>query len=186
MRERIADAIEALKATSEDVRSNFGGLSSEQLNWKPSAKSWSVAQCLDHLITIDGLYFPLFEELRKGRTVSTFWERVSPLSGFFGSYLIKVLSPDHAKKVKTSKKAYPSSSEIDAGIIARFEQHNRDLAEHLENLPAEIDLKRTIITSPLASFVTYSLDDCITILTVHERRHFEQARRVMGSEGFPA
>jgi hypothetical protein len=40
---------------------------------------------------------------------------------------------------------------------------------------------QTIITSPLAGFVTYSLDDCLTILVVHERQHILQAKRVIGS-----
>jgi hypothetical protein len=40
---------------------------------------------------------------------------------------------------------------------------------------------KTIITSPLAGFVTYSLDDCLTILIVHERRHVLQAKRVVQS-----
>lgn len=185
MRERIVSAVEDLRAVSVEVKAAFAGLSTEQLNWKPDAKSWSVAQCLDHLIKIDGLYFPLFAKLSKGVVPNTFWEKYSPLSGFFGSYLIKVLSPDYARKVKTSKKAYPWSSEIDANIVERFEKHNEELVGHLQSLPEGLDLKRTIIASPLSGFVTYSLDDCITILTVHERRHLEQAKRVMRSEGFP-
>jgi hypothetical protein len=86
--------------------------------------------------------------------------------------------------METSKKAYPSASEIDAGIVERFQDHNRELAAHVANIPAEFDLK-TIMTSPLSGFVTYGLDDCLTILVVHERRHLLQAKRVMESNRFP-
>jgi hypothetical protein len=82
--------------------------------------------------------------------------------------------------MKTSKIAYPSASEIDGTIVEKFKDHNRELGEHLANISPEVNLK-TIITSPLAGFVTYSLDDCLTILVVHERRHLLQAKRVMES-----
>ncbi len=178
--ERVASVIADLGSISGEAREAFGGLTVEQLNWKPSEKSWSVAQCLDHLITINSLYFPVFENLRTATLPNTFLERVSPLSGFFGRTLIKAMSPENPKKMKTSKKAYPSASDIDAGIVERFEEHNRELAGRIEKISPEIDLSR-IITSPLAGFVTYSLDDCLTMLVVHERRHVLQAKRVAGS-----
>ena len=180
--ERINRVISDLESVSDDVRSSFGELTTAQLNWKPSEKEWSVAQCLDHLITINSLYFPVFEKMRTGGFASTFWERYSPFSGFFGRYLIKAMSPENPKKMKTSRKAFPSASEIDGAIVVRFQDHNRELARHVANLPAEFDLK-TIMTSPLAGFVTYSLDDCLTMLVVHERRHLRQAKRVLENRG---
>ena len=35
---------------ADDAKANFGHLNSQQLNWKPAADSWRVAQCLDHRI----------------------------------------------------------------------------------------------------------------------------------------
>jgi hypothetical protein len=95
-----------------------------------------------------------------------------------------VLSPEYNKKIKTSTKAYPSASDLGGDIIKRFEEHQQQLAEHISQVSPKIDLKKTVITSPLLGFVTYSLDDTLTILTVHERRHFDQARRVMDADGF--
>ena len=175
--DRLKSVISDLGSVSEDARSSFGELSGQQLNWKLSEKSWSVAQCLDHLITINSLYFPVFEKLRSPDVENSVLERYSPFSGFFGRYLIKTMMPEYPKKMKTSKKAYPSASEIDERIVERFEEHNRELAAHVEKISPEIDLSR-IITSPLAGFVTYSLDDCLTMLVVHEQRHMLQAKRV--------
>ena len=180
---RITAVVSDLEAISAEARTAFGGLTGEQLNRKPSTKAWSVAQCLDHLITINSLYFPVFEKLRVASVTNTFWEKSSPLSGFFGRYLIKAMSPENPKKMNTSRKAYPSASEIDDRIVARFEEHNRELAGHIEKISPDIDLAR-IITSPLASLVTYSLDDCLTMLVVHERRHVLQAKRAARDLGF--
>jgi hypothetical protein len=90
------------------------------------------------------------------------------------------MRPENPKKMKTSRKAYPSSSDIDSGIILRFEDHQRELGDHISRLSPEVKLSR-IITSPLAGFVTYSLDDCLTMLVVHEQRHMQQAKRVLES-----
>jgi uncharacterized damage-inducible protein DinB len=180
--DRLQSVVSDLNAISEDSRVSFGDLTAEQLNWKPSEKSWSVAQCLDHLITINSLYFPLFEKLRSSDIESTFLEKHSPLSGFFGRYLINAMRPENPKKMKTSRKAYPSASDIDSGIVMRFEDHQRELGDRICKISPDAALSR-IITSPLASVVTYSLDDCLTMLVVHEHRHMQQAKRVVSNLG---
>jgi hypothetical protein len=45
--------------------------------------------------------------------------------------------------------------------------------------------EKIIIYSPVTKVVTYSLLDAYRIIAAHERRHFEQARRVMEMPGFP-
>ena len=182
---RSAEVCSELQRVADDAKATFGSLSVKQLNWKPAPKEWSIAQCFDHLITTHSLYFPLFEKLANGNVKQTAFESYSPLSGFFGSYLIKSLRPENVKKMKTTSKAQPSASEIDGDIIERYAQHQGQMIEAIRNVPTNIDPKRTIVTSPLLGIVTYSLDDCYTILAVHGPRHFNQAKRVMENEGFP-
>jgi hypothetical protein len=184
MDDRLTKICAEIDQISKDAAESFGNLGRDQLNWKSSPKVWSIAQCFDHLITINSLYFPMFSKMQSENVTSSLLERYSPLSGFFGRYLIKVLSPDYNKKIKTSKKAYPSASDLGGDIIERFGEHQRQLADHVNQISSKIDLKKMIITSPLIGFVTYSLDDTLTILTVHERRHLDQAKRVMGADGF--
>lgn len=177
--------ISELEKISEDAQQTFDGLSADQLNWKPAEKSWSVAQCFDHLITTHSLYFPLFERMANGEVKATFWEKASPFSGFFGRFLIKSMRPENTKKMKTTSKAEPSVSAIYGDIIGRFSEHQNQMIEHLQKLPTDIDSAKTIITSPLMGLVTYSLDDCFTVLEVHCQRHFGQAKRVTETDGFP-
>lgn len=178
MSDHIEHTVNELEQVTRDVQTAFGHLSAEQLNWKPAPESWSIAQCLDHLITINRLYFPLLKSLQAGPPQPTWWEKYSPLSGFLGKTLIRTLSPDYSGKAKTSPKAEPSASRIDDAVVDRFVQHQADLIAHLRQVPPGVDPKTTIITSPLLGWVTYSLDDCLTILAVHEKRHLLQARRV--------
>ena len=184
MNDRIEKLASTLTSVAADARATFAPLSSGQLNWKPVEKSWSIAQCFDHLITTHSLYFPLFEKLAEGPVRMTWWENYSPLSGFFGRRLIKSLDPENRKPMKTTAKGHPSASEIGSDIVQRFEAHQTELIDHLKKLPEDIDLGR-IITSPMLSFVTYTLDDTFTILDYHCRRHFDQAKRVTETVGFP-
>lgn len=184
MAQDISKVCSDLAAVSEDAKAEFGTLTAVQLNWKPAEKSWSVAQCLDHLIVTHSLYFPLFEKLAAGDLTPTFWQKVSPFSGFFGRFLIKSLDPKNVKPMKTTSRAFPSSSDIDAGIVDRFVAHQDQMIASLRKLPAGLD-KKMIITSPLAGFVTYSLDDALTFVPMHCIRHFNQAKRVTEAEGFP-
>lgn len=181
---RVQEAADSLASVRDNARVPFSGLNVEQLNWRRAEKSWSVAQCFDHLITTHSLYFPLFEKLATGTAQTSIWERVSPLSGFFGRFLIKSLRPENPKKMKTTAKAHPAASNMDGDIIERFCRHQDEMIGHLQALPDTIDPKR-IITSPLLGIVTYSLADTFTILSVHCERHFLQAKRVTEAEGFP-
>lgn len=185
MENRIENVVSDLRQVADDARSTFGSLSATQLNCKPSPKSWSVAQCFDHLITTHSLYFPEFKRLASGDVTMSFWEKASPLSGFFGRFLIKGLDPKNLKPMKTTARAFPSASEIGGDIIERFSDHQKQVIVHLQKLPTDIDPAKTIITSPLLGIVTYSLDDCFTVLVVHCQRHFNQAKRVIENEGFP-
>jgi hypothetical protein len=185
MTERVEQVTNELRKSADDAKATFGSLSAEQLNWKPTPKSWSIAQCFDHLITTHSLYFPLLENLANGSYKQTIWESYSPLSGFFGRFLIRSLRPENVKPMKTTSKAQPSSSEIDGDIIDRYVENQNQLIEAINRIPAEIDLAETKVTSPLMGLVTYSLDDCYEIIAVHGPRHFNQAKRVMEHEEFP-
>lgn len=182
---RFENVVKGLRSVGDDAMSSFGSLSADQLNWKPAPKSWSVAQCFDHLITTHSLYLPKFEQLATRNVEMSFWEKASPFSGFFGRFLIKGLDPTNLKPMKTTAKAFPSESEIGGDIIKRFVLHQARMMDAIIKLPSDVDPTKQIITSPLLGIVTYSLDDCFTVLVIHCQRHFNQAKRVTESERFP-
>ncbi len=173
-----------LEMVAVDAVTVFGGLSVEQLNWKLSENDWSVAQCFDHLIVTHSLYFGECEKVSTSGYRPTFWQKVSPLSGFFGRFLINRLDPKNTKKMKTMGKAVPSASAIGGDIIERFVEHQHQMIQAVQRFPTTLDLEKTIVTSPLLGFVTYSLADTLTFLPMHCRRHSDQAQRVVDTEGF--
>jgi hypothetical protein len=97
MDQRIAQITTDLKQVADETQALFGGLSSEQLNWKATADSWSIGQCLEHIIKTNEMFYPEFEKLASGTRKNSLIENYSPLSGFFGRFLIKAVSEDSKK-----------------------------------------------------------------------------------------
>jgi hypothetical protein len=167
-----------------DAEQLFGHLSARQLNWKPSAEQWSVAQCLDHLLVSNGAYFPQLDQIISGQKRATLWERMPGLPRFFGPVIINAVTPEAKRKIKARKNFQPAASQVDAQIVPRLVAQQRDLLARMR-ATEKFDPARIIITSPIASVVVYSLLDAYRIIVAHERRHFAQAQRVMETSGFP-
>ena len=181
----IDGLVAELRAVGEEASKLFGRLSPAQLNWKPSAGQWSVGQCFDHLVVTNSCFFPDMRKVAAGEYKSSLWGRVSPLSGFFGRLILKALDPEKGRKTKAPRVFEPARSDVDAGVIARFVQHQSEVAD-LMRATGGADLRGLQVTSPVSPVATYSLLDAYRIVVAHERKHFEQARRVTQSEGFPA
>jgi len=87
--------------------------------------------------------------------------------------------------MKAPKKFEPSQSDISSTIVEDFVTQQGKIIDGMK-ATSHLDLERTIITSPALNIVTYSLMDAYRIIVVHERRHFQQARRVTEESSFPA
>jgi DinB superfamily len=183
MDERINSITSAMADASRDAVAAFGGLSGAQLNWKPSEKGWSVAQCLEHIILTNREFDPEFKKLASGTRKNSFWETYSPFSGWGGRFLIKAVTED-SKKAKAPSNRIVPPSEVPDDIVQQFVEHIAEVNKQIESV-AEVDREKTIVTSPFLAIFTYKLDDAFTVLVEHTRRHIRQAKRVMDAEGFP-
>ena len=169
------ETISKIEKISVDAQKTFGHLSSEEINRKPSSKSWSIGQCFEHLIKSNELYFEDFDRIADGTRKNSFYENYSPLSGFFGKFIANALKKD-SQKTKTIPRAVPPS-EIEADIIEKFVAHQSDLIEKIERMK-NANWQKTKITSPFLKIATYNLKDTFQIIIEHEKRHFRQAERV--------
>jgi hypothetical protein len=183
MNDRIKYVTDELGRVVEDVRANFGALTEEQLNWKPAADSWSVAQCLDHLLKTNEQFYPEFAKLASGNRKNTFWQNYSPFTGMGGRFLVNAVMND-SKKVKAPSKDIVPPSDIEDGIVEKFTANIKDVCDKIEAC-SSADLKKTVVTSPFLSVMTYTLDDAYSVLVEHSKRHIRQAKWVMDTTGFP-
>ena len=180
----LANLIATANNIANEVKSTFGHLSPSQLNWKPSADRWSVAQCFDHLLTSNEGYLPIVDSVLAGKK-RTFWESMPVLPGLAGKLLIKSLDPANTRKMKAPKRFEPAQSDIKASVITDFVDQQGKIVEKMK-ATEHLALEKIVITSPAAAAITYSLMDAYRIIVVHEQRHFQQAKRVMEESGFPA
>ena len=185
MSSELDSLVSQADAIAQDAEKVFGGLNSEQLNWKPSAERWSVGQCFDHLITTNRGYLPIIDDVLKGRKKSSVWQKLPFLPGVWGKLLIKSLDPSQTRKIKAPKRFEPAQSDISATVIEDFVAQQGKVIEGIK-ATSNLDLEKIIVTSPAASMIAYSLMDAYRIIVVHERRHFQQAQRVTEESGFPA
>lgn len=172
------------KEAGEKVKAEFSSITPLQLNWKPDAESWSIGQCLDHLLIADCAYFPVLKKITEGNFKESFWENWSPVGWLFGKIMVSQVQEKPRRKLNAPKIFRPDESKIDPGIFERFHKHLDSLTEYIRDCRT-VDLDKTHITSPVSKFVTYSLRNAITLLIQHEHRHINQAIRVKNTKAFP-
>ena len=81
----------------------FSGLNKEELNWKPTPSTWSIAQNLDHLIVINSTYFSVIAALKEETHKTPFLGKLGFLTDFMGKMILNASSADRKKKIKTFK-----------------------------------------------------------------------------------
>ncbi len=161
-----------------DFNAEFGGLTADQLNWKPNPDTWSIAQNIDHLIIINRTYFPILSALREGKYKVPWIGSIGFIVSFLGKTVLKAVNPDRKKKMKTFPIWEPGVSTVSDAILSRFEQHQRELKHRIQTSEDFLD-KNTVISSPGNRNIVYSLETAFDIIVTHEQRHLEQAKEVL-------
>jgi len=180
----IETVLQGGKEVKEKVRCEFSSISLQQLNWKPTPGSWSIAQCLEHLVISHSTYFPELKKITDRVYRMSIWERFSPFSRLFGRVLKDQLGEQPKKKLIAPKIIRPSASDKSGEIIEHYYQSLDRFLQYISECQ-NIDVDKTIITSPAVKIVTYSLRDAFQFLIQHEHRHINQAIRVKVNKSFP-
>jgi hypothetical protein len=166
------------------VEKDFEPLSDTQLNWKPSAKAWSINQCVEHLNMANQLYFKKLERL-----AAKYGDRLPPSvfaykPSLMGKLMIWFVDPDGTIKVPAPGMIQPAASALPRNILSQFvanQQQVKEYVKHFENA----DLNKLKIKSPITSLMVLTLGDVFETISRHSLRHLKQAKRVMAMDGFP-
>ena len=169
---------------ARDTEAVFGRYDATQLNWQPEAGRWSVAQCFDHLLKTADEMFLTFDRALDPRVAPTVWQRLPIWPRLLGRTLITSQAPGGKRKYRSAPGAQPAASHLDPLTIERFIACQHLGISRLRQLAAE-DARR-IAVSPFIAQITYSVLDGYRLMAAHQRRHFEQARRVIEHPAFPS
>ena len=173
---------------SEEVKTEFGSLSANQLNWQPNDRSWSIAQCLAHLNAYYRYYIPVF----KGKISNTLFTDVPEF--FTSSPLgVAVYSSVKLGKLKNVKRKLKSTKDYNplvntslslGNVVEEYVQHSKEYKEVLK-AGALINLRKTKCPLSLRPVVKLNLGDAFVFITYHNERHVEQMKKVLASKRFP-
>ncbi len=168
----------SLDAITAEVRQEFEDLPKAELHLNPSAKNWSIAQNLAHLIVINSSYFPIFQKLKDGTYRGAFIGKIPFFPRLFGDMIYKSVSDGGKKKVKTFTLWEPEKLESGEDIIGRFISHQDEMKNWIYQMEPFV-LQKRVIHSPANKLIVYSLEQALQIIIAHEWRHLDQAKNVL-------
>ena len=179
-----AELVGELERQSAQAQGLAAGLSDSALNWQPNGgKSWSVAQCLDHLVIMNRMYTKALQD-----AVAANEDQLEPRkvpiqpSGWFMRWFIGTEEPPPKFKLPAPKKLAPSS-QLTGAVVEEFQGLQKQLVDFV-NEWGEADLNDLKMKNPLAP-IQLKLDTALLIISYHNRRHLWQAENVEKSAGFP-
>jgi len=177
----VAEA-EKNNATANDL---VQGLTEEQLNWKPDATQWSVAQCLEHLAVTSKQFNGYFKQLIEGARLKWPTNGAIPYRpSLVGGWLIKQVVPETTRKVPAPKVFKPSDSSSIHDALGLFLKQQEEFVRFVRESEG-VDYNRARLRSPVTPLMRYSLADAFVVTIVHGYRHLAQANRVKAMPNFP-
>lgn len=174
----LKDVIKELKEIQQFTKNELLELSEEELVWKPQPDSWSVAECLKHMLIANNLYLDDIESKLKKAEVRTIEHPIKfSLTGrvflFFvdPKYKFKVPAPKIFKPVE--KNRVENGTETVENFIALQQQiiTSADKA-------CGYDHSNIYTYSPLSKLLRFNIGEQFYIMMRHTRRHLNQAERV--------
>ena len=177
---RIAAELDAADARAMSLVS---GVTSEQLNWKPDARSWSVGKCMEHLCLSNEVYVaPMLQALVRAPKGAA--DEMTP--GWFGRGCIRsYIDPStQTKRARAPRKATPASSRLDHSIAKRFIASN-DAIRAVMARAREIDVNHVRFRNPYVPIIRFTIGTGLLIVARHNHRHLGQAERVTQLPQFP-
>jgi len=170
------------------VEEHVNLLNEKQLQWKPSAKAWSILEIFAHLNASAQYYQNIIHkkilENKDGDTSTTFTS--SPL-GLATWGQVKLGKMRNIKKrVKSARVFNPEffGLAINAQEINRFLQNANSMFEILEGA-RKVNLRKIKLPMAVSKFVHLRLGDALLFHVYHNERHMEQINKNINQPGFP-
>jgi DinB superfamily len=171
------DELENYRLQFEAIKRDAHGLLAElalsQLVWRPNADSWSIVDCLNHLVVTGN------ESLANIRVALSEPQtyRDAFLQAFVGNLLIRWMDAPPKIRFKAPKVYRPAPNVPIDKIVDDFFQLQEAMLSCL-NESQGLDLARIRVGNPVSTWFKLSLGQEFAFTAAHERRHLWQARRL--------
>jgi len=170
----LIDLNQRITLIEECFISEIKSENNDVLNCKPSVKSWSAIECIEHLNKIGSFYVSEFECSIENAKRCNKNEGVN--STYIGWLMKLLMLPKKGKvvfKMRTFKQFKPLNSN-DNEIINEFSNQLEQINNVLKRVE-DLDITDLKINSAIGSFVTFKLSDAFQFVIAHIERHLIQA-----------
>jgi hypothetical protein len=178
------ELIAELERQSLQAQSLANALGDAVLNWQPNGgKSWSVLQCLDHLLLMNRKYLKAMQDAVANNR-DQLEPRKAPIrpSGWFMRWYISTEEPPPKFKLPAPRKIQPPSK-LSGEIVEEFCSVQKQLADFVREW-GEADLGDLKVRDPIVP-LHLAADTQLVLIALHNRRHLWQAAKVKNSASFP-
>jgi hypothetical protein len=181
-RSDIAALEQAFDAAERDARTLVAGLSERLGTWRSDARSWSIAECLDHLATANRVYLRAMQPAAERALTGGRRRRGAARPGFLGGWFVRMQEPPVTSRfrMKAPQTIRPRVSPPLEDAVARFLTSQEEVRTFLRRY-ADIDLAGVAFPNPFIRGLRFSLATGLHVLAAHERRHLWQGWRVRES-----
>ncbi len=181
----IATIVSEADKNNQTANDLVRGLTEEQLNWKPDATQWSIAQCLEHLAVTSRQFNGYFKQLIESARLKWPTNGAIPYRpSLVGGWLIKQVVPETTRKVNAPKVFKPSDSSSIHDALGLYLKQQDEFVRFVKQSEG-VDYNRARLRSPVTPVMRYSLADAFVVTIVHGYRHLGQAQRVKAMPNFP-
>lgn len=170
------NAIDLLTESKNTLLKKIKGLTPEQLNFKTSPESWSVAECVEHIAISENNIFGMVQgAMKEAADPSKRSELKMTDEG-----IVKVIT-DRTNKVKTSEMFVPSNKFGSYDATVKEFITKRDNSINYVKTTSD-DLRNHYNDLPFGKLDTYQT---ILFMAGHSQRHTAQIDEVMANANFP-
>jgi hypothetical protein len=169
-------ATEHLKNTKKQLLNAVKGLSTEQLNFKATPESWSIAECTEHIAISENMLFGMFDGVLK-----TTPDPAKRSDVKMTDEQVIAMITDRSNKIKTQEPFKPTGKfGSHEGTVKEFVT-KRD--EHIKSVKKiQDDLRNRYQQLPFGIIDGYQV---LLFISAHTERHIKQIEEVKANTNFP-
>lgn len=159
-------------------------LTENQINWKHAADVWSIAECLEHLVITNRIYFDEIEKQFSSEQISCNADETPVKHKFFGKLIIKSVDPANNKQTNTFPVFQPSKSFIEKDVVNRVIEIQKGFI-NLISSTMNLNTNKYIMSSPASKLIRENFSDVLEIIRLHNKRHLMQIENLLLHQNFP-
>lgn len=165
------------KDTFQNLKNNVSGLTSEQLHFKASEDSWSISQCLEHIILTEDMIFGMIQEYMKNPTNPEDKEKIQ-----YSDQDILNFSTDRSEKYKAPEMLLPDGKfDNSEDALNELSKQREAVISFIKQTPMD-ELRNRVNESPSGHSDVYQ---SLLFMAGHTARHTLQIEEIKSAANFP-